>query len=122
MLERADLRTPELSCFILLWKTIPENIAKTSQLKEAILSNFQKPDGDCHIRLIFSTVALGMGADLKQVKRVIHARPPTSLETYVQEIGRAGRTGSDSQAILYFNRGDLASGSMRKEMKEYCTV
>jgi hypothetical protein len=45
------------------------------------LSNLQKPDEKCHIRLIFSTVALGMGADLKHVQRVIHAGPPTSLES-----------------------------------------
>lgn len=38
------------------------------------------PDDDCNIRLILSTVALGMGADLRHVKRVIHAGPPTSLE------------------------------------------
>ncbi|XP_060576311.1 ATP-dependent DNA helicase RecQ-like [Ruditapes philippinarum] len=93
----------------------------SGKLKEAILSNLQKPDEKCHIRLIFSTVALGMGADLKHVQRVIHAGPPTSLETYVQEIGRAGRTGKDAQAILYFNRGDLAPRAMRKDMKEYCT-
>jgi hypothetical protein len=35
----------------------------------------------CHIRLLFSTVALGMGAGLKHVKMVIHAGSPTSLES-----------------------------------------
>jgi len=40
---------------------------------------------------------------------------------YVQEIGRAGRSGAEAQAVLYFNRGDLASATMRKDMKEYCT-
>jgi superfamily II DNA helicase RecQ len=51
------------------------------QLKNMILTSLQKPDKECHIRLIFSSVALGMGADLKYVKRVIHAGPPTSLES-----------------------------------------
>ncbi|KAH3832591.1 hypothetical protein DPMN_105883 [Dreissena polymorpha] len=40
----------------------------------------KKPISECPIRLIFSTVALGMGADLKHVQMVIHAGPPTSLE------------------------------------------
>jgi superfamily II DNA helicase RecQ len=46
-----------------------------------ILDSLQKPDSECHIRLIFSSVALGMGADLKHVTRVIHAGPPTNLES-----------------------------------------
>ncbi|KAH3832537.1 hypothetical protein DPMN_105827 [Dreissena polymorpha] len=39
-----------------------------------------KPISECPIRLIFSSVALGMGADLKHAQRIIHAGPPTSLE------------------------------------------
>jgi len=46
-----------------------------------ILTTLQKPDAECQIRLIISSVALGMGADLKNVKRIIHAGPPTSLES-----------------------------------------
>jgi len=42
------------------------------------------------------------------------------FSAYDQEIGRAGRTSTDAQAILYFNQGDLASTAMKKDMKEYC--
>jgi superfamily II DNA helicase RecQ len=39
---------------------------------------------------------------------------------YVQEIGRAGRSDIDAQAILFFNKSDIASAHMTREMKEYC--
>ncbi|XP_052809475.1 ATP-dependent DNA helicase RecQ-like [Mya arenaria] len=82
---------------------IPEN----ARLKQMILDSLQKPPEHCSIRLVFASVALGMGADLQHVKRVIHAGPPSSLETYVQEIGRCGRDGAHANAILYYNNSDL---------------
>lgn len=51
------------------------------QLKNLILTSLQKPEHQCHVKLIFASVALGMGADLRNVKRVIHAGPPTCLES-----------------------------------------
>ncbi|KAL4233931.1 hypothetical protein ACF0H5_008603 [Mactra antiquata] len=91
-----------------------------SELKKLILNQLQKPAYECTIRLIFSSVALGMGADLQNVSRIIHAGPPSTLETYVQEIGRAGRSGTVAEAILYYNRADLGVQTMKKEMKDYC--
>ena len=49
------------------------------QLKKHIVQTLQEEESA--IRLIFASVALGMGADLRHVKRVIHAGPPTSLES-----------------------------------------
>lgn len=91
----------------------------SGKLKKMILESLSRPQEECHIRLIFSSVALGMGADLKHVTRVIHAGPPANLETYVQEIGRAGRSGLRAEAVLYFHKGDIAVKSMRQE-REYC--
>ena len=48
-----------------------------------ILASLQKPSQECSIKLIFASVALGMGADLKNVKRVIHAGPPSTLESKI---------------------------------------
>ncbi|XP_060553402.1 ATP-dependent DNA helicase Q1-like [Ruditapes philippinarum] len=93
---------------------------ESGQLKNMILTTLQKPDAECQIRLIISSVALGMGADLKNVKRIIHAGPPTTLEAYIQEIGRAGRTGSVAEAVLYFNNSDISGQCMRKDMQDYC--
>ncbi|XP_033725210.1 ATP-dependent DNA helicase RecQ-like [Pecten maximus] len=53
------------------------------------------------VRLVLATVALGMGLNAPSVSRIIHCRPPTTLEKYLQEIGRAGRVGQPSVAILY---------------------
>lgn len=46
-----------------------------------ILESLQRPQEESSIRLIFASVALGMGADLKHVRRVIHAGPPSTLES-----------------------------------------
>ncbi|WAR14598.1 TRPM3-like protein, partial [Mya arenaria] len=80
----------------------------SSMLKNMIETTLQKPDAECQIRLIISSVALGIWADLENIKRIIHAGPPTSLETYIQEIGRARRTGSVAEAVIYFNNSDIS--------------
>lgn len=52
------------------------------------------------LRLIFATVALGMGLDARCITRIMHCRPPTTIEKYLQEILRAGRTGDKCTAVL----------------------
>lgn len=68
------------------------------------------------LRLIFATVALGMGLDVRWITRKIHCRPPTTIEKYLQEIWRAGRTGDKCIAVLYFNNKDIAKN--RKGLNE----
>ena len=52
------------------------------------------------LRIIFATVAFGMGLDCSDVRQIIHLGAPDDLESYIQETGRGGRDGKPSLALL----------------------
>lgn len=72
---------------------------KRSQVQEAFLGG--------ELDVIVATTAFGMGIDKSNIRTVVHLAVPGSLEAYYQEIGRAGRDGKLSRAILLYSHADM---------------
>ena len=72
---------------------------------------------ETNLRLIITTTAFGLGVDCREITHVINWGVPNSLEELVQEMGRAGRNGSQSEAILYYCKGTYQC--ICKQVKQY---
>ena len=67
--------------------------------KEVILESLTHPDGI--VRVVFATVASGMGINLRDVNTIIHYGGTQSIDDYFQESGRGGRSGQSARSIVF---------------------
>ena len=85
--------------------------ASTTGMKEQVIEAFQKESSS--LRVVFATIALGMGLDVQDIQQVIHVGPSTDIEDYAQEIGHAGRNGQPAKAILIAKYNHYSSEEMK---------
>lgn len=76
---------------------LPDRVRKQNQ------NAFMKSTGD----IILATPAFGLGVDKSDIRAVLHAELPGSIEAYYQEVGRAGRDGKPAQGLLLYDEDDI---------------
>ena len=75
--------------------------------------------GHSKLRLLFVTVAFGIGVDVQNIRRIVHIGVPRTIEEYFQEAGRCGRDGLPASSTIYYNSYDIASSrNVSPDMKE----
>ena len=92
---RCELNEKELEHVIMLHSHTPDSVKK--QVREDI----GNPNGK--IRILTATTAAGMGVNYKAVNNMVNYGPQNNMDTFMQQLGRAGRDGTHSKSLLLFH-------------------
>ena len=123
-LSRKD--TDQLSSFLHSkgFNAISYHAGKTPEYRLDAQNRFMTEEA----AVMVATVAFGMGIDKPDIRYVVHASMPGSVEAFYQEIGRAGRDGAPAETIMYYGLQDMVNrqrmifegnGSEQHKLLEY---
>jgi ATP-dependent DNA helicase RecQ len=86
------------------WNAAPYHAGLEAETRSSVSSRFAKRTLD----VVVATNAFGMGIDRPDIRVVVHHQPPASIESYYQEVGRAGRDGAEAHGLLLCAGNDIA--------------
>lgn len=115
-LARKKIRRP------LKWMADSYHAGLSAAERRRVQNNFMSGQ----LRIVVATVAFGMGLDKSDVRGIIHYNMPKNFESYVQEIGRAGRDGKDAHCHLFLDPNAQDLDELRRHVHadsvDYITV
>jgi ATP-dependent DNA helicase RecQ len=86
------------------WNAASYHAGMAPQERSDVAARF----ADRSLDVVVATNAFGMGIDRPDIRAVLHVQPPSSIEAYYQEVGRAGRDGAEAWGLLLCSGTDIA--------------